>query len=197
MGLQTIIMPGASNSKRSFHVRMIPETSKPAREAVLLGLGANLGDPVRQLARAVERLREVVEVEAVSSVYRTEPVGHREQPDFHNLVVRGRTALAPHDLLARAQEIERELGRVRTFTNAPRSIDLDLLACGERVLDTPDLVLPHPRMHQRAFVLVPLAEVAPEWRHPVFKRTARELLQQAPTPARVERWGELPDDARG
>ena len=178
-------------------MRMTPETPKPAREPVLLGLGANLGDPVRQLARAVERLRRVVEVEAVSSVYRTEPVGHREQPDFHYLVVRGRTALAPHDLLARALEIERELGRVRAFPNAPRPMDVDLLAHGDRVLETPELVLPHPRMHQRAFVLVPLAEVAPEWRHPVFKQTARELLQQAATPARVERWGELPDGARG
>jgi 2-amino-4-hydroxy-6-hydroxymethyldihydropteridine diphosphokinase len=159
---------------------------------VLLGLGANLGEPVRQLARAVERLGEVVEVEAVSPVYRSEPVGYREQPDFYNLVVLARTPLPAEELLARTQEIERELGRVRAFPNAPRTLDIDLLAHGSRVLDTPDLALPHPRMHLRAFVLVPLAEVAPKWRHPVLKRTARELLQRAATPERVELWGELP-----
>ncbi len=175
---------------------MISETSRPVGEAVLLGLGANLGDPVSQLARAVERLREVVEVEAVSSVYRTEPVGHQEQPAFYNLVVLARTSLAPLQILVGTQEIERELGRVRTFPNAPRSIDIDLLACGDRVVETPELTLPHPRMHQRAFVLVPLAEVAPGWRHPVLKETARELLQRAAAPGWVERWGGLPDRAR-
>jgi 2-amino-4-hydroxy-6-hydroxymethyldihydropteridine diphosphokinase len=160
---------------------------------VLLGLGANLDDPVARLAEAVELLRHALTVEAVSSVYRSEPVGFRDQPDFFNLVVRGRTGLGPAELLRAARRVEDAMGRVRSFRNAPRRIDVDLLAHGETVLDTPDLALPHPRMAERRFVLAPLAEVAPEWRHPVLGETARELLERLDVPERVERWGGLPD----
>lgn len=159
---------------------------------VLLGLGANLGDPVAQLARGVAALAEVVAVEAVSAVYRSEPVGYREQPDFYNLVLRGRTEWAPEALLRALQRVERGLGRTPAFRNAPRTLDVDLLAYGGLVLHTPDLTLPHPRLHRRAFVLVPLEEVAPGWRHPVLGLTARELLLRAGELERVERWGELP-----
>ncbi|HEU0077518.1 MAG TPA: 2-amino-4-hydroxy-6-hydroxymethyldihydropteridine diphosphokinase [Longimicrobiaceae bacterium] len=161
-------------------------------EPVLIGVGSNLDSPVERLAEAVRRLAPDVEVLAASPVYRTEPVGFREQPDFFNLVVRGRTALSPASLLARLHAVEEVMGRRRSFRNAPRVIDLDLLACGDVVLDTPELTLPHPRMAERAFVLVPLAEVAPGWRHPLLGRTARELLAGAGTLERVERWGDLP-----
>ncbi len=166
-------------------------------EPVLIGVGSNLDDPVERLAEAVRRLEGAVEVLAASSVYRSEPVGFREQPDFYNLVVRGRTALEPHALLARLHAVEDAMGRRRSFVGAPRVIDLDLLACGGVVLDGPELTLPHPRMAERAFVLVPLAEVAPEWRHPRVGRTARELLAGAGTLERIERWGELPAGASG
>lgn len=159
---------------------------------VLLGLGANLGDPLGQLALAVELLREHVRIDRVSSVYRTEPVGHAQQPDFYNLVVAGWTALAPPGLLAAAKGIEEGMGRVPTFRNAPRPMDIDLLAHGERVMRTPALTLPHPRLHLRGFVLHPLAEVAPEWRHPILGRTARELLSDAAALERVEPLGPLP-----
>lgn len=159
---------------------------------VLLGLGANLGDPVAQLARAVERLAEVLQGVSISSVYRSEPVGYREQPDFFNLVCRGWTELSPGALLAHARAVEDEAGRVRSFPGAPRPLDVDLLAYGGVVQDDPELTLPHPRMAERAFVLVPLAEVAPEWRHPVRELTARELLSGASALERIERWGELP-----
>jgi 2-amino-4-hydroxy-6-hydroxymethyldihydropteridine diphosphokinase len=164
----------------------------PAPVDVLLGLGANLDDPLAQLARAVELLGAHVEVEAVSTVYRTEPVGHADQPDFLNLVVAGRTGLAPAELLAAAQAVEAALGRRRSFLNAPRTIDVDLLAYGDRVMRTLSLTLPHPRLHLRGFVLHPLAEVAPEWRHPVLGRTARELLSAATALERVEPVGPLP-----
>lgn len=158
---------------------------------VFLGLGANLGDPLRQLREAVRRLGAVLEEVRVSSVYLTEPVGHRDQPDFHNLVVGGWTRLDPGALLRATMAIEREMGRERSFADAPRVIDIDLLAYGDRVMETAALTLPHPRMAGRGFVLHPLAEIAPEWVHPVRGRTARELLSAAPKLERVERAGAL------
>lgn len=164
---------------------------------VLLGLGANLGEPVRQLARAVAALGDEVRIAAVSSVYRSEPVGFAEQPDFCNVVVRGRTALGPLALLQRAKEVEAALGRRRTFRDAPRTIDIDVLAYGDRVMRTEALTLPHPRLHLRGFVLHPLAEIAPEWRHPVLGRTAGELLAAAVDLERVEWVGALPVAGEG
>lgn len=154
---------------------------------VLLALGANLGDPRRQLARAVRALRGFVAGLRESSVYRTEPVGYADQPDFYNQVVRGTTTLTAEEVLDRILAVERELGRERTFRNAPRVIDIDLLAYGGAVLRTPRLTLPHPGIATRGFVLHPLAEVAPEWVHPVLGRTARELLAAAAPLERVER----------
>ncbi|HEX2187243.1 MAG TPA: 2-amino-4-hydroxy-6-hydroxymethyldihydropteridine diphosphokinase [Longimicrobiaceae bacterium] len=171
--------------------------SAPADVEVLIGLGSNQDDPVRRLAEAVGRLAPVVRVAATSPVYLSEPVGFREQPDFYNLVVRGLTGLAPEALLAHLQAVERAMGRRREFRDAPRVIDLDLLAYGDRVVEAPGLTVPHPRMTGRAFVLVPLAEVAPEWRHPRLGQTARELLAAAGTLERIERWGELPSAAHG
>lgn len=163
-----------------------------AGQEVLLGLGANQGEPVAQLSRAVQALSRVVRVGGVSSVYRSEPVGFAEQPDFCNVVVRGWTRLEPLALLAAAREVEEALGRRRSFANAPRTMDVDLLAYGDRVMRTEALTLPHPRLHLRGFVLHPLMEVAPEWRHPVLLRTARELLSSADSLERVERVGALP-----
>ncbi|HKP75355.1 MAG TPA: 2-amino-4-hydroxy-6-hydroxymethyldihydropteridine diphosphokinase [Longimicrobiaceae bacterium] len=158
---------------------------------VLLGLGANLGDPLGQLREAVARLGAFVEEIRVSSVYRTEPVGYGDQPDFYNLVAAGRTRLPPEALLAAVLEVEREMGRVRTFANAPRVIDVDVLAYGGRVMRTEALTLPHPGIAHRGFVLHPLAEVAPDWVHPTLGHTARELLAAARSLKRVERAGPL------
>lgn len=166
-----------------------------AATQVLLGLGANLGDPVGQLRLAVERLGRLLAVEAVSSLYRTEPVGFREQPDFFNLVCAGSTRLPPRELMRRILRLEEDLGRARTFANAPRLIDVDLLAYGDRVIGTAELELPHPRLHERGFVLVPLREVAPGWRHPRLGLTAAEMLERLGPQERVERWGALFDPA--
>ncbi|WP_420128294.1 2-amino-4-hydroxy-6-hydroxymethyldihydropteridine diphosphokinase [Longimicrobium sp.] len=163
-----------------------------AGNEVLLGLGANEGEPVAQLAAAVQALSAVVRIGGVSSVWRSEPVGFAEQADFYNVVVRGWTGLEPPALLAAAQGVEAALGRRRSFANAPRTMDVDLLAYGERVMRTAELTLPHPRLHLRGFVLYPLVEVAPEWTHPVLLRTARELLSSADALERVERVGALP-----
>lgn len=154
---------------------------------VLLGLGANVGDPLAQLARAVAGLRAFVDDLRTSSVYRTEPVGHRDQPDFYNLVARGTTGLEASELLSRILELERDMGRERTFRNAPRVIDIDVLDYAGITSHDPRLLLPHPGIPARGFVLHPLAEVAPGWVHPTLGKTARELLSAAPKLERVER----------
>lgn len=163
-----------------------------AGEEVLLSFGANLGNPIRQIAEAIRRVRRHVAITVVSSVYRTEPVGFRDQPDFYNLACMGRTTLSAPALLAGLRGVEASLGRARDLVNGPRVIDIDLLAYGSAILDTPDLQVPHPRMHRRAFVLVPVAEIAPEWRHPLLNATAGDLLQAAGALERVERCGDLP-----
>lgn len=158
---------------------------------LLLALGANLGEPLRQLRDAVDHLQEVLEIEAISDVFITEPIGMREQPDFYNLVLAGRTERTVYDVHRSAMRIEDELGRRRTVLNAPRLIDIDLLTYGELVLSSPTLILPHPRLEMRTFVLAPLAEIAPEWRHPLTSSTAAEALGHLARPSKITRWGAL------
>jgi 2-amino-4-hydroxy-6-hydroxymethyldihydropteridine diphosphokinase len=145
-----------------------------------IGLGSNLGDRLATIRTAVQRLRTLGRVAAVSSLYETVPVGYREQPRFLNAVVALDTALAPSDLLSALLGIENDLGRTRTFPNAPRTLDLDLLLVGDEILETTDLTLPHPRLHERAFVLVPLAEITPQAIHPGSGKSIRELLHALP-----------------
>lgn len=128
-----------------------------------LALGANIGDREASLREAVRRLRESgCKVTAASSLYLTRPVGVLDQPDFLNAVIRVQTTLTPHGLLKLCVSIEETLGRERTIRWGPRVIDIDILIYEGIALDDPELVLPHPRMIERAFVLVPLAEIAPE-----------------------------------
>lgn len=129
-----------------------------------LGLGSNLGARAETLAAALRHLHRppVLEIAAVSSVYETKAVGLTDQPDFLNLVARIQTSLPPHELLRACLEVEASLGRVRTERWGPRTIDIDVLTYGEERLSDPLLTLPHPRMLERAFVLAPLAEIAPE-----------------------------------
>ena len=126
-----------------------------------VGMGANLGEPRAQLLAAWDALGRIADTRTIarSSLYRSAPIGYAEQPAFLNCVAKLETALPAHALLAQLQQIERNLGRVRSFRNAPRTIDLDLLLYGSETIETPGLTLPHPRMHERAFVLVPLLEL--------------------------------------
>ena len=127
-----------------------------------IALGANLGDRLETLKAAIARISDLGTIIKVSSVYETDPVGYLDQPAFYNAALLLETILDPETIMQSLLAIEADLGRVRTFANAPRAIDLDLLLYGDEIRDTPALTLPHPRMHERAFVLVPLAEIAPE-----------------------------------
>lgn len=145
---------------------------------VFLGLGSNEGDRVRYLERGLEGLRKQIRIDRISSVYETQPVGVRDQPWFLNLVCAGATRLKPGALLEFIHEVEDECGRARSQERfGPRTLDIDILTYDDRIIDRYDLVIPHPRLHERAFVLAPLAEIAPEWQHPARQKTAAELLE--------------------
>ncbi len=143
-----------------------------------LGLGANLGDPEAQLRQALECLNtaEEVEVTRISRFYRTPPLGPPGQPWYVNAAARVRTRLGPEELLRLLHRVEAAMGRERGEKWGPRVIDLDLLLYNGEVIFAPDLVVPHPEMHRRAFVLAPLAEIAPQAWHPVLQKSAAELL---------------------
>lgn len=155
---------------------------------VYLGLGSNLGDRKLNLALALELLSKRVRVEMVSSVYETEPVGYEQQPLFLNAVCRIATNLIPEQLVRLAKTIETRIGRIPGFRNAPRPIDIDILFYDNKVVSSRGLTVPHPRLAERAFVLVPLAEIAPALVHPENGKTVKELLSELGTVSGVHWW---------
>jgi len=164
---------------------------------VYLALGTNLGQRLENLKTAVAALGAASPQGAAaltglvaSPVYETPPWGYTDQPDFLNMAVRGETSLPPLDLLARLKHLETRLGRVPSVRYGPRLIDIDILFYGDLVLNTPQLTIPHPRLHERAFVLVPLADVAPELVHPAFGRPIRAMLAALDATG-VKRYGQI------
>ena len=160
----------------------------PVRKIVYLSLGSNLGDRAANLRTAINRLEEVGKPVAVSSFYETEPVEVVAQPWFLNCVVALETEKMPRQLLSAILNIEHSLGRQRWERRGPRTIDIDVLLFGSSIIELPSLTIPHPRLHERRFVLEPLAEIAPEARHPVFRRTMRELRDALAPGQAVRRW---------
>ena len=175
-----------------------------------LGLGSNLGRREDNLAAAIRRLSEspacsvsgpqgistqganAVKVLRSSDIYQTAPWGMEDQPDFLNCVIEVRTQLTPAGLLERVKEVEESLGRQPGLRYGPRIIDLDILLYGSMVVQQPDLQIPHPRLHLRAFALIPLAELAPELIHPVLNITVGQLVQEVNGRKGVNIWGSTP-----
>ena len=158
---------------------------------VYLSLGSNVGDRAANLRTAIKRVSSLGDVMAVSSFYETEPVEFAAQPWFLNCAVEVDTEKMPKQLLAGILDIEREMGRRRVQKKGPRTLDIDILLFGNSIIKTKGLTIPHPAMHERRFVLEPLAEIAPEARHPVIKRTVRELRDALPPGQAVRRASDL------
>jgi len=152
---------------------------------IYVGLGSNLGDKEGNIRQALARLGERSEIVRVSPLYQTDPVGYCQQDWFLNGVAHAKTALDPRSVLRLLQSIEASLGRAQTVPNGPRTIDLDLLLYDDLVVGEPGLTVPHPRLHERLFVLAPLSELCPRMVHPLLRRTVEELRTSLKNPESV------------
>jgi 2-amino-4-hydroxy-6-hydroxymethyldihydropteridine diphosphokinase len=159
-------------------------------KTVYLSLGSNLGDRAANLREAIQKLADIGNVVTASSLYETEPVELTAQPWFLNCAVKLDTEKMPRQLISAILSLEQSMGRQRKQKKGPRIIDIDILLFGSSVIEIPSLTIPHPKLHERRFVLEPLAEIAPDARHPVFKRSMRELRDALPPGQTVKKLAE-------
>lgn len=145
---------------------------------VYIALGSNQGDREKNLWQAIALLGTKTQVNKISPIYETEPVGYKNQDDFLNMVIEANTTMSPEELLQVCQTVEKQLGRKRKILNGPRTIDLDILLYGQDIIKQKNFQVPHPRMHSRRFVLQPLVDIAPDLLHPVRKKTMRGILKK-------------------
>jgi len=160
-----------------------------AEQTVFIGLGTNLGDREARLRAALKELAQIVRIRSCSSVYETEPLEYEDQGWFLNMVIKAETALSSRQLLEALLAAELRLGRKKTVPKGPRALDLDILFFGDEIRTEADLVIPHPAIPSRGFVLVPLCEIAPAFMHPVLKRDIESLLQGLPGDKQVRKYG--------
>jgi 2-amino-4-hydroxy-6-hydroxymethyldihydropteridine diphosphokinase len=151
-------------------------------ESIYLSLGSNLGNPENNLKKAISCLKQEkgILLQAVSNFYRTSPLEYKEQPDFLNCIVEIHSPLEPLELWNRTKTIEKKIGNVKPFRYGPRNMDIDIILYGDRIINEQELQVPHPKMHLRAFVLIPLAELNPLAQHPLSQKTVKELIQSLP-----------------
>jgi 2-amino-4-hydroxy-6-hydroxymethyldihydropteridine diphosphokinase len=154
---------------------MFPAIQPINMSITFIALGTNLGDRIANLRAAIDAMPPVLHVLAESHIYETPPWGYVDQPAFLNMAIKAETKLSARALLDHLKQLEQTLGRTPTFHYGPRRIDLDILFYADLIVDTPPLIIPHPRLHERAFVLVPLMDLAPDLVHPVLKQAIREL----------------------
>jgi 2-amino-4-hydroxy-6-hydroxymethyldihydropteridine diphosphokinase len=182
-----MIYASVLSAANPFPVPSVRPSSNQMPEIAYLSLGSNLGDRAANLGAAIAGLSAAGPVRTVSAFYETQPVDVPDQPWFLNCVVEIETEKPPRDLMKTVLAIEAEMGRLRLERKGPRKIDIDILLMGDRVVEELGLKIPHPAMHQRRFVLQPLVDVAPEARHPVLRKTVRELLADLQTGQTVRR----------
>jgi len=147
-------------------------------QIIYLAIGSNIGDRTANLRGAIDAIKPEVIATKCSPVYETPPCGFHDQPQFLNQVIEAETDLSPAELLDHLKRTEKSLGREKTFKNGPRIIDLDIIFYDDEVVDSPPLIIPHPHMAERAFVLIPLADIAPQFQHPILKESVSELLSK-------------------
>ncbi len=152
---------------------------------VFLALGANVGNKKENIAKAIELLSQKVRIVKKAPIYETKPWGYTEQENFLNTVIMAETDVSPEELLAFVKQIEEKVGRQKRFQNGPREIDIDILFYDDLVLNTPNLTIPHALLHVRDFVLQPLADIAPDFVHPILHKTVQQLLERVPEVEKV------------
>ena len=145
---------------------------------IFLALGTNVGERKQHIEDAIEALQEKIHDMVQAPIYESKPVGFTDQANFYNTVTKGQTELSPEALLQFVKSLEKKLGRVKRFANGPREIDIDILLYDDAIINSQDLIIPHPRMHERDFVLQPLVDISPDIIHPVLKKTVKRLLQK-------------------